>query len=179
MMCEDCGKNPAKIHMTEIINENEKREYHLCEKCAQEKGFGLVKQHFSLSELLAGITAGQLTKAGQVPDVKCPSCGTTLAQFNAAGRFGCPEDYDAFAEHIRPRLEKYHDATRHTGKTPRRGLRPEGLSERLRALRAQLKQAVEAEAYERAAEIRDELKQLQAPGRARAGEQGRKKSAGD
>ncbi len=37
MLCPECGKRPATIHYTKIVN-GEKSEFHLCEVCAQEKG---------------------------------------------------------------------------------------------------------------------------------------------
>ena len=38
MQCQICGKRPAVVHFTEIVN-NKKSEYHVCEKCAEEKGY--------------------------------------------------------------------------------------------------------------------------------------------
>ena len=55
MQCERCGKVQAKIHMTEIITEDEKREHHLCEKCAEALGYAPPQQQFTISELLAGL----------------------------------------------------------------------------------------------------------------------------
>jgi len=38
MLCQICGKNTATLHFTQIV-ENKMSEYHLCEQCAEEKGF--------------------------------------------------------------------------------------------------------------------------------------------
>ena len=161
MLCEDCGKNAAKIHMTEIVNENEKIERHLCEECAEKLGY-TVKQHFSISELLAGLASGDVGSRGEpAPDVSCPSCGISFAEFQAAGRFGCPEDYDAFKEHILPRIERYHDATQHVGKAPEGADRSMQRAAGLRGLRARLREAVSQEDYEGAARIRDEIRTLE------------------
>ena len=160
MLCENCGKTQAKVHMTEVLGEDEKRERHLCEKCAEKLGF-TIKQNYSLSELLAGIAAGQLAEgASDAPDITCPSCGMTFAQFQQLGRFGCAEDYEVFGEQIRPRLERYHDALQHVGKSPRAGDRVQRRAGYLRSLRAQLREAVSQEAYERAAKLRDEIEKL-------------------
>ena len=40
MMCENCNERPATFHVVEITD-NEKREVHLCEKCAHEKKIAL------------------------------------------------------------------------------------------------------------------------------------------
>jgi len=160
MECDNCHNAPAKIHMTEIINENEKRERHLCEKCAEK--LGLTVKNFSISELLAGIAAGQLSqKDGDVADVACPSCGMTFAEFQGSGRFGCAEGYETFEDLVLPRLERFHDSTRHVGKSPRTGESARSQAGYVRSLRAQLKEAVSQEAYERAAKLRDEIRKLE------------------
>lgn len=38
MKCEKCGKNEATFHYQSIIN-GEREEYHLCQDCAKEEGF--------------------------------------------------------------------------------------------------------------------------------------------
>jgi protein arginine kinase activator len=160
MECENCHDAPAKVHMTEIINEDEKRERHLCEECAEKLGFTV--KNYSLTELLSGIAAGQLSQKGAgVPDVSCPSCGMTFAEFQGAGRFGCAEDYEAFSELILPRLERFHDSTQHVGKSPRTGDSAQSQAGYVRSLRAQLKEAISQEAYERAAKLRDEIKKIE------------------
>lgn len=161
MLCENCGKAPAKIHMTEIVNENEKRERHLCEACAEKEGLA-VKQNFSITELLAGLAASHLAgKSSEVPDLNCPSCELTFAEFQAEGRFGCAEDYEAFGELIQPRIKKFHDATQHVGKRPRAWDKVHASASQSRSLRSELRRAVAEEAYERAAELRDEIRKLE------------------
>ncbi len=158
MNCDNCSSKPAKFHITEIVNENEKVERHLCEGCAEKLGYA-VKPHFSISELLAGLASGEAGSGeGAAPDVKCSSCGITFAEFQSAGRFGCPGDYDAFKEHILPRLERYHDAVQHVGKAPKDADLSMQRAAQLRGLRARLREAVSQEDYEGAAGIRDEIK---------------------
>ena len=64
MKCERCGKAKAKIHMTEIVNEDEKREHHLCEQCAEALGYAPPHQHFTISELLKGLASGEIAAKG-------------------------------------------------------------------------------------------------------------------
>ena len=161
MDCDNCGGKPAKFHITEIENENQKVERHLCEDCAKKLGYALTPP-FSISELLAGLASGQISARGEAaPDVKCPSCGVTFAEFQSAGRFGCPGDYDAFKEHILPRLERYHDAVQHVGKAPKDADLSMQRAAQLRGLRARLREAVSQEDYEGAAGIRDEISGLE------------------
>jgi len=160
-----CGKRIATIHVTEII-EGEKKELHLCEECAKKKKLLLPQQHIlDLSDVLSGlIEAATHQDAEQLDALQCPECGMTFAEFRSGGRFGCPNDYEVFREAVDPLLERMHGTTRHCGKAPapapaaaRQAPDPQA---RLRRLRAELQAAVDEEAYEHAAELRDEIKAL-------------------
>ena len=35
MKCANCGKKPATVHLTEIDDDGQKYELHLCETCAE------------------------------------------------------------------------------------------------------------------------------------------------
>lgn len=103
----------------------------------------------------------QSAKAGHsAPELSCPACGMTLAEFRAKGRLGCPNDYEVFRAHLNPLLKRMHNATEHVGRLP--GVEADDLERqrRIHALRAQLDAAVRDEAYEHAARLRDELQQL-------------------
>ena len=58
-------------------------------------------------------------------------------------------------------LENIHGETRHCGKTPRRLPQSKQTQSELIQLRKQLLQAVNKEAYEEAARIRDRIRQLE------------------
>ena len=80
-------------------------------------------------------------------------------EFKNAGRFGCPHDYDVFREPLLPLLERIHRGSKHVGKVPANALRLAALQTELRELRQQLRSAVEQEAYEEAARLRDVIRQ--------------------
>jgi protein arginine kinase activator len=165
-----CGKHIATIHVTEIID-GEKTEIHLCEECAKQKKLLLPQQHMlDLSDVLSGlIEAAGGSDAESLDAMVCPECGMTFAQFRAAGRFGCGNDYDVFRDGVDPLLERMHGTTQHRGKAPA-AVSPAAKAPqapaagdgaaRLSQLRARLEAAVAEEAYERAAELRDEIKAL-------------------
>src|SRR5687768_17986754 len=70
----------------------------LCEECAKQKGVN-DPAGFSLADLLLGLGASQeMEQAVGSPDLKCPHCGFTQADFKKAGRLGCSECYVTFAE---------------------------------------------------------------------------------
>lgn len=105
----------------------------------------------------------------------CPSCGMSVREFRQSGLLGCPTCYSVFEAQLGPLIERAHEGGAcHVGKTPRRALcsgRQRGdverllgdaqeRAERLRVLRKQLTDAVEREQYERAAQLRDEMRQI-------------------
>ena len=160
MMCQRCKKKRATVHVTEVSGKN-KGEIHLCDACAQKEGVTL-KSQVSLADFLAGLISAPATKEmRKLAQLKCPECGISYLEFQSKGRFGCPKDYDIFAQMVEPLLEKIHGATRHSGKSPR--IAP-GVSEKsiqLTALKRQLAAAVEEERYEEAADLRDRIRDLE------------------
>lgn len=165
MKCEtDECSNEATVHLTEI-RDGEKHEMHLCEACAAAKGLP-GKSHFTIQQLLAGIAAtqaqgGSAQKTRKGKEAACPGCGTTLSQFQASGRFGCPECYATFKEDVLNLVEKIHDSTQHCGKVPRRSPSDVSLQKDLRQLQLELKKAIRHEEYEKAAELRDRIRKLE------------------
>jgi protein arginine kinase activator len=101
-------------------------------------------------------------KAKREPAVACPECGMTLAEFRQRGRMGCPRDYDLFAPQLQELLERVHGSTRHVGRRPGVDEVAQARMQRVSELRNALEAAIREEAYESAARIRDELKDLQA-----------------
>jgi protein arginine kinase activator len=157
--CQYCPK-PATIHLTDIVN-GQKRELHLCQSCAEQQH--LVKQQElnlpAILQTLIGQHVGPLSDA--LARLICPVCGIKYMEFRAQGRLGCPHDYSVFAAGLRPLLRRIHRAERHAGKAPRRALSADRRAERM-ALRQRLQAAVEAEAYEEAARLRDLLREREA-----------------
>jgi len=92
---------------------------------------------------------------------ECQVCGLKFVDFRNSGRLGCPHDYQAFREELTPLLEKIHGETRHCGKTPRRLPQTKQKESELVVLRKLLTQAVNREAYEEAAKIRDHIRRLE------------------
>jgi protein arginine kinase activator len=95
-------------------------------------------------------------------NVSCPRCGCTFRQFRKTGRLGCAHCYSTFEQEMSTLLRKIHGSNEHVGITQEEAIGP--LSEEeahLLTLRRQLRQAVEREEYERAAELRDAITQLE------------------
>jgi len=159
MICQRCQKRQATVHLTEIVH-GEKREKHLCERCAAEEGIA-VKTQVSLNELLANFVMAQGSTA-ETAKLTCEACGITFTEFRNGGLLGCPYDYDAFEKVLLPLLQRAHEGgTQHVGKVPKRaGIGQERQHELMR-LRRELAAAVDREDYELAAKLRDQIKSLE------------------
>ena len=161
MLCDICAKNPATVHLTEIVDE-QMNELHLCEECARTKSLAM-EQQFGLSDLLAGMADFDkpAKETGIIASIKCPNCGLSYADFKKIGRLGCGECYSAFSKYLGPLLKRIHGSTQHTGKSPLKVTK--GLKKKidLQELRNRLQKAIEAEAFEEAAKLRDQIKETE------------------
>lgn len=156
--CDKCGK-PATVHLTEIAD-GQKVEKHLCEDCAVDEGI-TVKASMPISQLLEDFIL-QSGSQGETPELACDVCGLTFSEFRQRGVLGCPNDYDAFEPALRPMLERAQEgASQHVGKVPQRAGSSQKKQNAILRLRSELKKAVDAEDYERAAELRDKIKELE------------------
>jgi protein arginine kinase activator len=160
VVCERCKKAQATFHLTDIKPSGEKVERHLCEKCAGETGH-LQKPNISINEILAGFIANK-SLAAEVGDLECTDCGLTFIEFKNNGLLGCPQDYDVFREQLSTLLDRAHDgASHHIGKVPKSTGTPRVVEQDIIRIKRQLEEAVTAEDYERAAELRDRIDGLE------------------
>jgi len=163
MLCDICGKNPATVHLTEIIDE-QMTELHLCEECAHKKSAAM-EQQFGLSDLLAGMAEFEKpSPEKEAATVKCPNCGLTYADFRKIGRLGCGECYRAFNKYLTPLLKRIHGATVHIGKVPFKAGKVVRKKEKvadIATLKEKLQQAILTEAFEEAARLRDQIRGLE------------------
>ena len=163
MICQVCGKNEATVEFTEIIDD-EVKQLHLCDECAKEKGIEM-EQSFSISDLLAGMSGLEEKPSSEELSVKCPKCGMTFEDFRKIGRLGCGECYRTFNKYLGPLLKRIHGAIRHIGKVPMKAGRPvvkkKEKSADIAILKEKLHRAIEVEAFEEAARLRDQIRELE------------------
>ncbi len=162
MKCETCGKI-ATVHLTEIKN-GKKIEKHLCEQCAAQSEGLSTKSHMPINELLTNFVMKQTGLAAKPQEgLACPHCGITWAEFRQSGLLGCEHDYPTFEKDMTPLLQRAHEgAAHHVGKVPtRRGGSGVPVKRAVDAdkLKKELARAVETEDYERAAKLRDQIRQ--------------------
>ncbi len=171
MLCQKCNHNNATIHFEQNIN-GKITEMDLCPECAKEMNIGMDMNLLSGADSLFNNFWGDpgsffTLPLSHIAKQSCPSCHTSLSSLINSSFLGCTDCYDEFGDMIEQNLKNYQRGTRHTGKRPRSlGAAPQQpvkeqapLSEADK-LRAELKQAVKEENYERAAELRDKIKEL-------------------
>lgn len=172
MLCERCKKNEATIFYKETVN-GVTKSYSLCRECAAEAEsageIGTVHMDGlfappslgidSLFGSLFGVPQYAAKKAvGEVK--KCSLCGSTFPDLVNSGKVGCPHCYDVFADELDATIREIHGTTTHTGAAPKRFRHDRELKKKIQKLEDELKSVISNENYERAAEIRDELKAL-------------------
>jgi len=162
VLCERCNKRQATVHYTEITN-NKKQELHLCEECAREAGitgFGVMPQlvlHDFLGSLFEKQPEVRTTKVSR----RCSRCGLTEQEFARRGLLGCGDCYAEFRPAVEQMLRRIHGTVQHTGKLPRRLGKAMGMKQELKRLRKELDAAVRKEEFERAAGLRDRIRELE------------------
>ena len=169
LICDECGKNKATVHLTEIVNDLITK-LNLCEVCAKAKG-AEAEQHFGIADLLSALSdvdAPQAAAAaGTTPSKhKCAHCGLSYEDFKRIGRLGCGECYKTFRTSLAPLLKRLHGANQHLGKSPNPLALDEVKNSNKRAqeldqVKAELTKAVKNEEFEVAAALRDKIKFLE------------------
>ncbi len=176
MKCERCQKNEATVHLSSTVN-GQTTEHHLCDQCANELGvdmninsyFGNIGNLFG-SGLVGGgnifNTTGGIPAFGQAAEqnIVCKSCGQSFNEFRRTGLFGCSHCYESFADRLDPVMRRVQGSTQHVGRKICQSADQQEqnlLRARQSELRVELQKAVEAEAYETAARLRDEIRVLE------------------
>ena len=140
MLCEECGKNQAEVLVTTVVN-GQSATRHLCRACLKKYQAG------DLQAVLAAILsamAGKLQETDEeMPDIVCPKCGETYAEFQKTGMLGCAECYPAFRKELAPVSEE-----------------EQARQDRMAELRGLMEAAVAEENFEEAARLRDELRAM-------------------
>lgn len=150
MLCDKCGIYAAEIHYKQIEN-GVQSEMHLCPFCAAELGIGGgILSGTGLFSALFGTPA--------TPSVirECPLCKSSFSDLCASGMAGCPECYTFFGEELAPSIASMHGRASHRGRLPK--MPSAAPADPIATLEAELAKAIEAQEYEKAAELRDQIK---------------------
>lgn len=167
MLCEMCKKNEAIFHVTKIVNGN-KEEISLCEHCATKfDGFNSVSEMgiispFSFQNILSGLM-GYINEGNKnIADTttSCKNCGITLREFKENGLLGCSECYKNFNETVNSVINRVQGKIEHVGKIPKKCGNDIIEKKRMDNLKQALQKSIALEEYEKAAEIRDQIREI-------------------
>ena len=160
MKCEKCNEREATVLYKQTVNGTTSVS-HLCAACAAaaqgEAGFSA---HFpfggDLFGNLFGISTPQKAPAGK----RC-ACGASFSDVHHAGKVFCAKCYETFADELEPTLRSLYGKARHTGRAPAKTSAARDRQSRLTQLKNELRAAIEAEKFEDAARLRDEIRSLE------------------
>ncbi len=144
--------NPAVVHLAQIENGKVSNTKYWCKSCAEAKG-------------ISTKTPSSFERSDAAAEESCTFCDTTMKDFKDTGLLGCPHCYTSFEPGLRRLLNRIHGSSQHLGKVylpPDPSARD--LDARVQALRRRLRRAVDAEDFERAALLRDRIRELEPAG---------------
>lgn len=158
MLCERCKQNNATIYVNEY-KDGKVTESYLCSECAKVKNS---ISDFTQSAFQSFLTG--LLEMGIGKTIQCPNCKMTDEEFRKLGRFGCSTCYETFGETLENTLKRIQPGNKHIGKVPERFAHIIITKKEIENLKQQLSKAVEEEEYEKAATLRDQIKELERGG---------------
>jgi len=154
MKCDLCDKE-AVVHLTQVVN-GAMKEVHLCEEHAVAQGID-INSPISITDILMGLSGPQKTIASEL-SLACPRCGMARDEFRKTGRLGCPECYKTFMAELTMAIKAMHQSGQHVGKIPAREGTQTRMKSKIARLQKDLEAAVAREDFEKAAQLRDQIK---------------------
>ncbi|MCH5300008.1 MAG: UvrB/UvrC motif-containing protein [Ruminococcus sp.] len=174
MKCQKCGMREATTHIKTVKN-GEYAQYELCSQCAKEMGYTNIFSDMEneFSNFLGSFFGNALPARTQA--TRCESCGSTYNEIAKSGHVGCADCYDTFWEQLMPSIRRMHGNTTHCGKMPHsleytksegtsvseEKENTENINSQIELLKQSLEKAVKEQNFEKAAELRDKIKELE------------------
>lgn len=148
MKCEKCGQENADICVVKVKGDNKETMY-ICKNCLSKMENNLLESISNLLEPVLGKILDEGLNTGE--QMICPKCGQTKALFEEERNMGCEECYETFFLPI---------SNYHVGKIPKKNEVALYMMKIINEKELSLRKLVEAEKYEDAALLRDEIKEL-------------------
>lgn len=161
MLCENCKKNAATTHIRTVIN-GVVTEKNLCGYCAAKGGYSKFVNN-GFASMLASMFGEELA-TGNIKETRCDCCNTRFSDIAETGKMGCSECYKVFSDKLVPYLKRVHGTTEHIGKRLMNNdsaLATVSSQDIKEKLRREMLEAVQAEEFEKAAKLRDEIKKIE------------------
>lgn len=176
MLCDNCHKRPACVHLRSVEPDGKITNRNLCASCAVDEL--LVSP--SAANALAALRQSMESNGFELPDsikddllkaaklekndsaAHCPDCGAIYDDIVEKRHLGCVKCLDFFRAELRGRYADSLSSQRRTRRShsaiPVQTAEQSMLSERLQELEAQLQLASQREEYESAAQLQQEIK---------------------
>lgn len=163
MLCEECSNNSATVHLTKIVN-GKVSKLHLCGVCAKKHNNFDYDSTFSIHNFLTGLLDSSqegTVKVGTTEANQCTKCGMSYGKFRQTGRLGCSQCYKSFKERLSPLFKRIHGHDSHVGKVPQKAGGVFRIKKEIDDLKNQLELVIQKEEFEKAAQLRDQIRELQ------------------
>ena len=121
MLCQNCGKQEASVHYTQIVN-GVKKEMILCEDCAKE--LGVEKMNFNMpihfsnffEDMFEPYHDSFFGSLASPRTMICEKCNTSYDDFIQDGFLGCENCYETFENRMDEILKSIQGANVHIGR---------------------------------------------------------------
>ena len=173
MLCQKCKKYEATAHISKSVN-GQGFEAWLCPRCAADifPGKNIGGETGSAGDAMfqglygdfgiGNFFEGFFNKsAPPVSGKHCDFCGSAFSDIARSGKAGCYQCYSVFAEELRPTLQKLHGSASYEGALPESASIEAKKARQVSELKARMQEAIDRQAFETAAKLRDELKNLE------------------
>lgn len=162
MLCQSCGKNTANTHIKKVIN-GDVKEYMLCESCAKKLGYGDIFNDFSLNfdNFLGSFFTENIPHKLRLDSTRCENCGSSFEDISSSGKVGCPNCYKVFYDKLVSSIKRIHGNTKHAGKLAASVNSNKRVENKIDDLKTELGFAIEEQEFEKAAKLRDKIKELE------------------
>ena len=163
MLCQNCKQNEASISYMQVIN-GAVTKVSLCEDCAKEKKIKPIDINipFSVKDLFASLMDMDKSSTYETEKEKaCPKCRSTYRRFQSLGKVGCEACYETFKDELSPLIRRVQIKGEHIGKIPEHAAFDIKRKREITRLKTELSHAIQAEEFEKAAELRDKIKLLE------------------
>lgn len=184
MLCENCGKRKAEIHLVKVIN-GVRMEEDICRECAEKlmpfhEAAKALKMSFSLDGImnvegaLRNLLLPMLPELYEIEgkEMRCPHCGEKINADELFGRLESEQGTDtnivfdfSHTGGLSGETNGGKEKKQATAQAPASDLevknQPGAPEKELSALKKELEFVLRGEKYERAAEIRDRVIELE------------------
>lgn len=168
MLCENCHTNQAEMKVT-LKDHNGIHEKWVCTSCASNEnnwspGQDDIEGAFVIKQILQHLASKHGLNFNDVAfqeEKRCPTCRMSLKDIADVGKFGCSDCYYTFKDDIVDIVQRVQGGQiAHVGKAPKSSFKKRTLRKQIEEKQSHLDVLVQAQKFEEAALVRDEINAL-------------------